>query len=233
MIHATGARECPRRYVNRARGNTQEWYKQENQKHRVQVSRSPRCCTLPTGAWQNQRTFVVLTGNLQGFLLQSRACSPSSDGSERQDRTVIPISWCHLLVELSSWSGGKHHNVLGGRIRDMVCNLGRNSYNLLWQCECCIGRSCCEPWISLTVWKACPQKGVKRVEQKRMFHPSSHCPTDLHTSTYTPLRKAPRHSCWGTGVMKSIISTDLRGEWTVFYRRQSFPWKCLQITTLS
>jgi len=75
MIHTTGARECPRRYVSRTRQSTEEWYKQENQKCRVQVSRSPGAVPYPLEHGRI-RVFVVLMGNLQGFLLQRRACFP-------------------------------------------------------------------------------------------------------------------------------------------------------------
>lgn len=47
MIHTTEACECPRRYVSRARGSTQEWYKQENLKCRGQVSRIPGAVPYP------------------------------------------------------------------------------------------------------------------------------------------------------------------------------------------
>lgn len=47
MIHTTWASECSRRCVSRARGSTQEQYKQEKQKSRVQISGFPGVVPYP------------------------------------------------------------------------------------------------------------------------------------------------------------------------------------------
>ena len=163
--------------------------------------------------------------NLQGFLLQRRACSPSSDGSERGGRTVIPISQHYLPAELSSWSGGKHCTVLGGRIRYLLCNLGRNSYNLLWQCECCIGKSCCAPWVTLIVQKGCPQKGVKKDKTEEDVSPTFSVPYIFaHILTYLPLCKAPRKSHVEVlGQWKASSSQTLEASGQCFTEEDRFP----------
>lgn len=103
-----------------------------------------------------------LGGEFIRIPVQRRACSRFSDGSERGGRTVMPIRQWYFLVELSRWRRGKHCTVLGGRVRCQLCNLGRNSYKRLCQCECYSSGRSCASWVTPTVWKGYPQKGIKR-----------------------------------------------------------------------
>lgn len=149
MIHIPGARGCLRTGMSRARVTTQGWYKQEKTEmcSGLQI---PQCRSYLPGVWQNQSI-----------------CGLGGEGTQTPDgRKGLLLLWfkkrrqdCHpnettpFTVHMEQWIPWR---------RCLLGKLGRSSHNPEWQCECCTGRSCCAPQVTLIVRKGYPQEGVRK-----------------------------------------------------------------------
>lgn len=87
----------------------QEWPPKDgiNRKNRNAEFKSADLLVQIQFHWSKAESFVVLVGNVPGFLLEGRVCSCSGKGSKRGDRIVIAMRQHYLL---SRWSSGKRWN---------------------------------------------------------------------------------------------------------------------------